>query len=252
MDKDITAFLKDWEYDPAHTIRIITAEDGRQVMQVRLALGIEQYELSGRPDGKKTRGFSSWVEYYEDQISRHIEAIDSDEGFSLSPEDCSALRDEGFLVYNRYVLLFQINDFDRVIRDTEHNLRLCALLEEYCENTDDATPILQYKPYILRMHATAQAMSAVFSGNSDAAEVVLTGAIEEIESMSEIDTPAFQFEKVRSLNYLKATRKQVEANKPTSVQSLEEELSRAVEEENYEKAALIRDRIREISARSNG
>ena len=51
MKHDLSQLLHDWPYDPEHTMRIVTAGDGRSVLQVRLPLGIEQYELEGRPDG---------------------------------------------------------------------------------------------------------------------------------------------------------------------------------------------------------
>ena len=65
--------------------------------------------------------------------------------------------------------------------------------------------------------------------------------------MGEIDTPAFQFEKVRSLNYLKATLKQIHEKKASPADALKSQLAEAIDEEDYERAAVLRDRIREIS-----
>ena len=42
----------------------ITLADGREVMQVRLPLGIEQYELSGRPDGHRPHDAESAFDYH--------------------------------------------------------------------------------------------------------------------------------------------------------------------------------------------
>jgi len=64
--------------------------------------------------------------------------------------------------------------------------------------------------------------------------------------MGEIDTPAFQFERVRSLNYLKATLKQIRDKKASPVEGLQSQLKDAVDEEDYERAAVLRDRIREL------
>jgi excinuclease UvrABC helicase subunit UvrB len=79
-----------------------------------------------------------------------------------------------------------------------------------------------------------------------AAEDILNSAISAIEAMREIDTPAFQFERVRSLNYLKATLKQIRNKKDSPLETLKTQLSDAVEEEDYEKAAVIRDRLRQM------
>jgi len=41
--------LDDWPYDAENVVRIVRVSDGREIMQVRTPLGIEQYELEGRP-----------------------------------------------------------------------------------------------------------------------------------------------------------------------------------------------------------
>ena len=64
--------------------------------------------------------------------------------------------------------------------------------------------------------------------------------------MGEIDTPAFQFERVRSLNYLKATLKQIHEKKASPADGLKNQLAAAIDDEDYERAAVLRDRIREI------
>ena len=69
---DLTALLTNWPYDPEHTIRIIVAQDGRSVMQVRLPLGVEQYEMDGRPDGAQPYGFDSVLDRAHDRLRRHI------------------------------------------------------------------------------------------------------------------------------------------------------------------------------------
>jgi len=78
------------------------------------------------------------------------------------------------------------------------------------------------------------------------AEEILTAAITAIEDMGEIDTPAFQFERVRSLNYLKATLTQIHEKKGSPADALKSQLAAAVDDEDYERAAVLRDRIREI------
>ena len=40
MSADITDILREWDFDSDNQIRIIQAEDGRQVLQVRQPMGI--------------------------------------------------------------------------------------------------------------------------------------------------------------------------------------------------------------------
>jgi excinuclease UvrABC helicase subunit UvrB len=248
MTDDLTRLLSEWEYDPDHTMRIIAADDGRSVLQVRLPLGIEQYELTGRPDGERPFGRATVLEEIESRLEEYVTTNGTDSGFSLDHKQCVMLQNEGLLFYYRYLLLFQLNDFERVATDTEHNLRLCGVLERYCDDAEDKNAVLQYKPYIVRMNAMSRAMSEVQSHASARAEGILNDAIQTIESMNEIDTPAFQFEKIRSVNYLRSALKQVQSKEDNPVKELERELDIAVEEENYERAAELRDRIREMSS----
>lgn len=247
MSKDLTSLMSEWPYDPDQTMRIIVADDGRSVLQVRLPLGIEQYELVGRPDGTRPFEKESVVAELLDRLDHFRLEHGTDDGFQLSHDDCVMLQNEGILYYYRYLLLFQMNDFERVSKDTEHNLAVCRLLENYCEDGEDRNAVLQYKPYILRMNAMAKAMQSIHNHMKDAARAILESAIEEIENMSEIESPAFQFERIRSVNYLKSALKQVDEKAPKSpLTALEKELEAAVEEEDYERAAKLRDKIREL------
>jgi len=152
MSKDISQLLQEWEFDPEKSIRIVAADDGREVMQVRLPLGIEQYELDGRPDGVRPFGKSTMLEEFQERV--RLGGGD----FHLSHEDFLLLSNEGILFYYRYLRLFQISDYKRTARDTDHNLQLCDLVEKHCEEDDDKKMLLQYKPYILRMNAISKAM----------------------------------------------------------------------------------------------
>ena len=64
MDSDLKPFLDSWPYDPDDCVRVITLADGREVLQVRLPLGIEQYELDGRPDGSRPHDADSVLDHY--------------------------------------------------------------------------------------------------------------------------------------------------------------------------------------------
>lgn len=247
MSSDITRLLDEWPYDGDDNVRIITADDGRSVLQVRQPLGIEQYELDGRPDGAELDGFETFVDHVEHRLAEYRSAHGTDEGFELSDDEMSEMRDEGVLFYYRYLLLFQLNDFERVIRDTRHNLQICRLLERYATDEQEASEVLQFKPYVVRMHAVARAMGEVREHRNDTARTILQEGIDEIQAMGEIDTPAFQFERVRSVNYLRSALEQIEDTPDDPVAELRRELDSAVQQEDYERAARLRDSIRELS-----
>ena len=246
MSHDITRILREWDYDSENLVRIIKADDGREVLQARQPLGIEQYELQGRPDGLRPEGKICYVDVYLDRVRVFREKHGSDDGFSISKEDFQILQNEGILYYYRYLILFQIGDFQRTAADTDHNLAICDLMEKHGEREKDRQEALQYRPYILRINAISKAMISLNRQLTSAAVDIIESAIEVIKKMPPIDTPAFQFEKIRSINSLRATLKQVKEQKVSPLDRLKAELDAAVESEEYEHAARLRDQIRDL------
>jgi hypothetical protein len=246
MSADISNILREWEFDSDNQIRIVQADDGRQVLQVRQPLGLEQYELDGRPDGKRPFNRDTALEEYQARLENYTSSHGGDEGFMISHDDFATLQSEGVLFYFRYLVLFQIGDFARTARDTEHNLKLFGLVERFGDSDDDRKELLQYKPYVIRMNAIARAMISLHKEMKAVAEDIITNAIASIEDMHDIDTPAFQFERVRSLNYLNATLKQIHDKTSSPVDALKGELQTAIDNEDYERAAALRDRIRTL------
>lgn len=243
MGKDIRGLLDEWEYDPDATVRFVDGDDGRQILQLRLPLGVEQYELDGRPDGAKPFERESILDEIENRIKDFTERNGADDGFSIDHKDFLSMQNEGILFYHRYLLLFQIGDYDRTSRDTAHNLRLCNLVERYCTNKEDRQSLLQYKPYILRVNALSRSM--LHLGNNDKLKAlsVIAKAIEQIESSDPVSTTIYQYERDKSLEQLRGTLQQLESFKVGKVEKLEAELQDAVDDEDYEKAAKLRDKI---------
>jgi len=243
MGKDIAHLLGEWEYDAENTVRFIEGDDGRQVLLVRLPLGIEQYELEGRPDGLKPFGRESVLDEIEDRIKKHKEKHGDDDGFTISHDDFVLMQNEGILYYYRYLLLFQIGDYERTSRDTEHNLRTCSLVEKYCTNEEDRKSLLQYKPYIIRVNALSRSMLHLGSNEKQRALAIIRTAMEQIESGEAIASMVYKFEKDRSLEQLRGTLEQLAKFGGGEVERLEAQLQEAVENEDYERAAKLRDKI---------
>jgi hypothetical protein len=122
---DLRALLESWPYDPDDDARIIRGVDGREVLQVRTPLGLEQYELDHRPDGLRPHGAESEFAFQLDSFELLQATLD--EAFELPPADCAALIAESTLYYYRYLRLFQLKDWPRAIRDTARNLRVLTL-----------------------------------------------------------------------------------------------------------------------------
>jgi excinuclease UvrABC helicase subunit UvrB len=72
---------------------------------------------------------------------------------------------------------------------------------------------------------------------------ILHGGVKAVEDLPPIDgNQIYEFERTRSLKSLQDLVSQLEAHVPRRV-ALENELERAVREENYERAATLRDEL---------
>jgi UvrB/uvrC motif len=242
IDPDLKTLLDSWAYDPEDCVRMVTLADGREVMQVRLPLGIEQYEVDGRPDGQRPHDAESALDYHIERSKKSAAST-----FELSPDDCVELFNEGVLYYYRYLHLFQINDWRRTVRDTTRNLLLFDFVVRYATREEDKHYLEQWRTYVLRINAVAAAMLELADDCHEKALLIVKTATDKIEALPESDEDTFKFERQRSLEALQDLAAQIEKTMPqTELQKLETQLTEAVTTEQYEHAAKLRDQIRRL------
>lgn len=243
---DLRGLLKSWPYDPDDDARLARGEDGREILQVRTPVGIEQYEMDGRPDGARPHGMESALDYYCGQLER-ARAAGKENEFDLDPSACGELFHEGTLYYFRYVRLFQLKDWDRTLRDTARNLRAFDFVHQYARSSEDQQYLEKWRPYIVRVNASAAIMRELAKQAYDEALRLAEEALRKIENLEEVDDETFEFEKERSLTALRELAAQIQKNRPLSeLERLERQLRRAIERQEFERAANLRDRIRDL------
>ncbi len=255
MSQDISRVLEEWEFDPEANVRRVWGDDGVQKVQVRIDQGafqgILQLSLDGRPDGKRPHGFEFVLDYYRHTLEKYRRAHEGHEtGFSLDRQACEELFDEGVRVYGRYGFLLQLNkDYERVIRDTERNMGLFRFVNAYAQEEEDRSNLEKWWPYILRIHATARALLACQKENFDQALEVVREAREKIDELPEVEAEEFFIERERSQQALVELEKELQNSKPLShKEQLQQDLQDAIEREEFERAALLRDELKELGA----
>jgi hypothetical protein len=240
--EDLTPLLRRWAYEQEAAVRRLKALDGRDILQVRLPLGVEQYEIDGRPDGLRPQDVESWLEYYGAQAR----ALGRE--FTLCDGDVEKLYEEGLLYYHRYLLFFQMEEYALCARDTRRNLKLLGFVSRHA-TPKQAEVLEQYRPYILRMNVMARALLRL-QGEKDlrGALRLLEAGIRAVEALPPIeDNQVFAFEKVRSLRSLADLHSQLAKQVPVPERTmLAKRLADAVRREDYEEAAHLRDRIRNL------
>ncbi len=243
---DLRRLLQGWPYDPEQEARIVRGDDGRSILQVRTPLGIEQYELDGRPDGARPYEKESVLDHYLELLQK-AKTDGREAEFDLGPQECGELFSEGTLYYFRYARLFQLKEWERTVRDTARNLRAFDLAHRYARRPEDQQFLEKWRPYILRVNATAAAMIRLDHHAYDKALTLLEQAVAVIEGLPELDDDTFSFERERSLTGLRDMAAQIRKNRPLSqVEQLERQLHRAIERQEFESAARLRDRIRTL------
>jgi len=251
MNEDNGQILENWPFDPENSIRKVIDPSGVEKIQVRVDQGafqgVLQMNLDGRPDGRHPHDKDFAFDYYEENRLNLLEKEGSLDGFQLSQEECQELFDESRRLYERYVFLLQIQDYDRVIRDTEQNMELFRFVNTYGEREEDQNNLEKWWPYIIRIHGVARVMIATQTDDFESASKIIDEARERIKALNQVDAEEFRIEKRRSVQALDDLEQELLSKRPlTLVDRLRKELGDAIDKEAFERAAKLRDRIREL------
>ena len=248
MNFDISDLLSSWEYQAGQiVVRRFKGKDGKEKIQLRVDLGLLQMDAFGRPDGKKPFGHETLFEHYQNRLQRYIDSHEgSDEGFKLDPEDCSKLQQEAIQFHHRYICLFQLKDYAGVIRDTERNIAVFDFVEKYAEIRELAWSVQQLRPQLLMMQVRAQATLALDNNNHDTAILAVEEGLEELRQFfNRIERPDL-IEQSAEAASLEAYLNEIRSTRPLSERErLEQALEEAIRREDYEKAAQLRDKLKQ-------
>lgn len=204
-------------------------------------------EEHGRPDGARPEGMDSLLEYQLDRIDRYSQGGGTESSFALSSAECSALRDESVLYYHRYVAMFVLEEYQAVIRDTTRNLQVFDLCKNHAVEEDDRRSMEQFRPYVLMMRTRAEASEAIKNQKPKIALAVLDAGLELIKSVFEEWGRVEDYESANEVMLLRGMREILVPKLPVSEHyELRQRLQAAIDAENYELAAILRDELRQV------
>ena len=252
MSRDMTDLLNEWSFDPEANVRKISGRDGVAKIQIRVDQGafqgILQLNLDGRPDGRRPHGEDFALDHYRSELKKYRrEHGASDEDFALDEAACRELFDEGSRLYKRYAFLIQLHDYRRVVRDTERNMELFRFVNRYAEREEDRDNLEKWWPYILRINGVARAMIAIGDQDYDGALTIVQQTRARIDTWPEVEAEEFYIERERSEAALEELEQEILQKKPLSQkEQLERWLQEAVDSEEFEKAALLRDELKKL------
>jgi hypothetical protein len=251
MDFDISRLLEKWEYQPGQVVvRRFKAKDGQEKIQLRVDLGLLQMNAEGRPDGKRPFGYTSLFEYYQARLYKYVAAHSgSDEGFKLRAEDCAKLQLEALQYHHRYICLLQLDDYASVVRDAERNLAVFEFVEKHAESEELAWALRQFQPQLLMILTRAQAAQATQTKDFEQAIRLGEEGLEKIREFFRQHAGPEAADQSGEVASLETWLEEIRAKRPLSRRErLERALHEAVRSEDYERAAKVRDELRNLKS----
>jgi hypothetical protein len=229
--------IQEWEFNP-HTlnVRMVKGKDGRDVIQMRVDMGVLQLETTGRPDGSLVEGHPSYLEYLQEL---RLESPD----LVLDEDQCMEVDREFMQFYHRRICWLRLQYYSRAVMDADHTLLLMDLSEQVSPDEEWTRSHEQYRPFVLFHRTQASALAALEQEQSgeDAVQAVNSG-LETLRAFFAKHEAEDQFDEdelvVRLVELREALRSEYEVG-----QTLREKLTAAVEQEQYELAAKLRDEL---------
>lgn len=249
MDNDISRLLNSWEYQPGQVVvRRFVGEDGKDKIQLRVDLGLLQMNAEGRPDGKRPMGYASLLEYHQARLYKHLAAHEGTaEGFKLNAEDCAKLQLEALQYHHRYICLLQLEDFAAVIRDAERNLTVFEFVKTHAESDELAWTLRQFEPQLRMILTRGRTSQALAAEDFSLATQLLTEGVESIREFYRETGHAENADQSPEVLSLESWLEEIQARRPlTKRELLERALREAVQSEDYERAARVRDEIKNL------
>lgn len=250
MDFDISPLLEQWDYKPGQVVvRKFKGKDNHEKIQLRVDLGLLQMNAEGRPDGKRPFGHESLFDYYQSKLDKQLAASGSDSDFKLVAEDCGKLQIEALQYHHRYICLLQLEDYEGVVRDAERNLELFNFVGKYAESDEIAWSLQQFQPQLLMILTRARATQALESEDYATAIDFVEEGIENIRTFYREHLRTEVADQTGELQSLETWLADIRSKRPLSPrEKLEQALAEAVQQEDYEKAAEMRDALRNLKS----
>lgn len=241
---DISALMQQWPFDPDNYVRRIVGADGRPKLQVRFPMGLEQYELDGRPDGLRPMDHDSYLDYYQQMRDAAAAEADKAASFTLAPGDCEYLRLEADIFHYRLGLLYRERDYERAAADAARNLRAFDFVTQHAQHAEDAESFDRHRAYTVRVLAVSRAMIWLRRGAYGEALRHVRQGLQQLEQMAQHLDDRNRRQWRQSLNKLRRLARHIQRNRPlTPRQRLQRDLKAAVDREDYESAARLRDQL---------
>jgi len=228
--------LSRWVFDP-NTLnsRMVKGRDGRDVIQMRVDMGVLQLETTGRPDGAQPNGCETYLDYLQGVL-----LIDPDR--KLSEGECGEVDREFMQFYHRRICWLRLQYYQRAVMDADHTLRLMDVSDKMSPDEEWTGTHEQYRPFVLFHRTQAAALAQLDETSAEVAVEEINSGLATIRTFFNKHEAEEHFEDdelvVRLVELRESLRNEYSVGK-----TLLERLTEAVEQERYELAAELRDQL---------
>jgi hypothetical protein len=234
---DIDFVLQQWPFKPGViAARLVRAGDGRELIQMRIEMGLLQMETTGRPDGEHPGGVDTCLDWLGELARSH------GKGFALNEEQCMEIDREFVQYYHRRICYLALRQFAPAIADAEYTLQLMDLVSAYSPNPQWTLSHEQYRPFVLFHRIQATSMLDLEQHGPEAAIETIGRGLNEMRQVFTKFGAEEQFDSDELVGQL-AVMKESLREEYRLGKTLAEQLTDAVANEEYERAARLRDEI---------
>jgi len=228
--------LSQWAFDP-NTLnsRLIKGRDGRDVIQMRVDMGVLQMETTGRPDGAQPHGCETFLDYCQGLLLE-------DSSRKLDDSECGEVDREFMQFYHRRICWLRLQYYHRAVMDADHTLRLMDVSEKMSPDEEWTNSHEQYRPFVLFHRTQAEALAELEDNGAEEAVQAINTGLEEIRVFFVKHEAEEHFDSDELVTRLVDLRESLR-NEYSVGRTLKERLVEAVEQEQYELAAKLRDEL---------
>ena len=268
--------LRSWPLDGSQPpVRLARGHDGREVLYLRIDLGILQLETQDRPDGERPGGKASYLDYLQHERDEAPAPDGDEDGFVMTEEHCQEADREFTQYYHRRICWFQLEKYERVVEDADHTLSLMDFCQDHSPSDAWTASHEQFRPFVLYHRTQAAALAALErpGGGAEAAigevnaglqalrDILGDDELEDLDGATlfaddeadddpDEDDDDESFDNNEFVKRLMHFREEVRREYHVGT-TLREQLDQAIQSEDYERAAVLRDQLEQRRASVN-
>jgi UvrB/uvrC motif len=241
VKRHIDDALADWEFQAGIVqARLVHASDQRQVIQLRVDLGILQMETAGRPDGKRPNGFVTYFDFLQQEAR---ETAKTGKLFVMDEEQCQEADREFGQYYQRRISWLFLRHYAKAIADADHTLAFMDFVKTHSPAEQYTQAHEQYRGFVTFQRTQAAAALALELHNPEAAIDEVRGGLTKLQAFFASFDAEDQMEDDDMVQHLRKIEGSLRDQHGIEA-TLQEKLDQAVANEDYEEAARLRDALR--------